>query len=58
MLLDMMRGVEHKAYEAAPPPEPPRLAAADKEVAQLFVARLRRRILQEIGEAKVAEPPG
>jgi hypothetical protein len=57
MLIDMMKDVEHKAGDAAPPPEP-RLAAADKEVVQQFVARLRRQILQEIEEAKAAEPPG
>ena len=59
MLLDMMKDVEHKAVgDAAPPPEPRRLAAADKEVVQQFVARLRRQIMQEIEEAKAAEPPG
>jgi hypothetical protein len=58
MLIDMMKDVEHKAGGvASPPPEPRRLAAADKEVVQQFVARLRRQILQEI-EEKVAEPPG
>jgi hypothetical protein len=58
MLIDMMKDVEEKAADAAPPPEPRRLAAADKEVVQLFVARLRRQILQEIEEEKPAEPPG
>ena len=58
MLIDMMKDVEHKAGDAAPPPEPRRLAAADKEVVQLFVARLRRQILQEIAEAKAEPPPG
>src|SRR6266436_3988837 len=58
MLIDMMKDVEHKAGEPAPPPEPRRLAASDKEVVQLLVARLRRQILQEIEEAKAAEPPG
>jgi hypothetical protein len=33
-----------------------RLAEADKEVVQLFVARLRRQILHEIEGAKVTEP--
>jgi hypothetical protein len=47
MLIDMMKDVEHKAGDAAPPPEPRRLAAADKEVVQHLVARLRRQILQE-----------
>jgi hypothetical protein len=53
----MLKDVEHKAGDAAPPPEPRQLAAADKEVVQLFVARLRRQILQEIDEVKAAEPP-
>ena len=54
MLIDMMQEVEKKAGVAAPPPEPRPLAAADKEVVQLFVARLRRQILQEIEEGKPA----
>jgi len=53
MLIDMMKGVEHKADDA-PPSEPRRLAEADREVVQLFVARLRRQILHEIEEAKAA----
>ena len=57
MLIDMMKDVEHKAHDAAPPPEPRRLAATDREVVQHFVARLRRQILQEIEGAKAAEPP-
>jgi hypothetical protein len=57
MLIDMMKDVEHKAGDSARPPEPRRLAAADREVVQLFVARLRRQILQEIEGAKAAEPP-
>jgi hypothetical protein len=48
MLIDMMKDVEHKAGDAARPPEPRRLAAPDKAVVQHFVARLRRQILQEI----------
>jgi len=39
-----------------PPPEPRRLAAADKEEVQQFVARLRRQILHEIEEARAADP--
>ena len=58
MLIDMMKDVEHKVGDAAPPPEPRRLATADKEVVEQFVARSRRQILQEIEEAKAAEPPG
>jgi len=47
-----MKGVEHKSGGPAPPPEPRPRAVADQEVVQLFVARLRRQILQEIEEAK------
>ena len=46
------------ADAAPPPPEPRRLAAADKEAVQQFVARLRRQVLHEIGEARAADPPG
>ena len=49
MLLNMMKDVEHKAGVASPP-EPRRLAEADKEVVQLFVERLRRQILAEMAE--------
>jgi hypothetical protein len=58
LLINMMKDVERSTGDAAPPPEPRRLAAADKEVAQLFVARLRQQILQEIEEAKAAVPTG
>jgi hypothetical protein len=57
-VIDLMKGVEHKFGEPRPTPEPRRLAAADQEVVQLIVARLRRQILQEIEEAKAAEPSG
>ena len=50
MLFDMMKDAEHKAGVAAPPPEPQRLSAPDKEVVQLFVERLRRQILAEMAE--------
>ena len=53
-----MKGVEHKPGEPAPPPEPRLLTVAGQEVVHLFVARLRRQILQEIEEAKAAEPSG
>ena len=56
MLIDMMKDVERTAGVAAPPPEHRRLAEAEKEVVQLFVARLRRRILRELAEGKGAEP--
>ncbi len=55
MLIDMMKDAEHKAGVAALPPEPRRLDEADNEVVQLFVARLRSQIPQEIAEAKTAE---
>src|SRR5262245_24513960 len=48
MLFDMIKEVEHKAGVVAPPPAPRPLDAADKEVVQLFVERLRRQILAEI----------
>src|SRR5271169_1744062 len=43
MLFDMMKEVEQKAGAAAPP-EPAKLTATDREVVDLFVARLRRQI--------------
>jgi len=52
MLFDMIKDAEHKAGVVAPPPEPRRLDAADKEVVQLFVERLRRQILAEIAAEK------
>jgi hypothetical protein len=58
MLIDMMKDVEHKAGDPAPPPEPRRLAAADKEVVQQLVARLRRQFLQEIEEGKASDALG
>src|SRR6266446_643786 len=39
MLIDMIKDAEHKAGDAAPPPESRRLDAVDKEVMQLFVAQ-------------------
>ena len=54
ILIDIMKAVEHKAGDPVPPPEPRRLAEADREVVQHFVARLRRQILEEIEEAKAA----
>ena len=54
MLFDMMKEVEQKAGAAAPR-EPEKLTATDREVADLFVARLRRQIAAEAAEA--AETP-
>jgi hypothetical protein len=50
MLFDMMKDAEHKAGVATPSPEPRQLDAADKEVVQLFVERLRRQILAEMAQ--------
>jgi hypothetical protein len=58
MLFDMMKEVEQKA--GAAPPEPAKLTAPDREVVELFVARLRRQIAAEADEAADAdasEPP-
>jgi Family of unknown function (DUF5681) len=59
MLFDMMKEVEQKAGVA--PPEPAKLTATDKEVVELFVARLRRQIAAEAAEtaaAAAADQPG
>jgi hypothetical protein len=54
MLFDMMKEVEQKAGAVAPP-EPAKLSATDREIVDLFVARLRRQIAAEA--AQVAEVP-
>ena len=54
MLFDIMKEVEQKAGAAAPR-EPEKLTATDREVVDLFVARLRRQIAAEAAEA--AETP-
>ena len=58
MLFDMMKEGEQKTGAAAP--EPAKLTAPDREVVELFVARLRRQIAAEAAEAALAdaaEPP-
>jgi hypothetical protein len=50
MLFDMMKEVEQKAGGAAPP-EPAKLTATDREVVDLFVARLRGQIAAEAAAA-------
>ena len=55
MLFDMMKEVEQKAGAITTPPEPPKLTASDREIIDLFVARLRRQIAAEA--AQVAEVP-
>ena len=46
MLIDMLKDIEKKAGAAAPP-EPAKFTAADEEVFEHFVARLRRQIAAE-----------
>ena len=46
MLIDMLKDIEKKAG-MTPPPEPPKFTAADEEVLDHFVARLRRQIAAE-----------
>ena len=61
MLFDMIKDVEQKASVASPVPELRRLDAADKEVVQNLVDRIRQQILDEIAaesiEAAGAECP-
>ena len=57
MLFDMLKEVEEKAGTASPP-EPAQLTAPDREVIELFVARLRRQIPAEAAEAAKAAEPG
>jgi len=62
MLFDMLKEVEQKAG-GAPPAEPAKLTPADREVIEMFVARLRRQIAAEAAAAAeapaaAAEPPG
>ena len=56
MLFEMMKEVEQKAGRAAPP-EPAKLTAPDREVVELFVARLRRQIAAEAAETAEAAAP-
>ena len=46
MLIDMLKDIEQKAG-TAPPSEPAKFTAADEEVLEHFVARLRRQIAAE-----------
>jgi len=57
MLADMQKEAEAKAGTASPEPTAPtKLAAEDREVVELFVARLRRQIAAETAEAAAADP--
>ena len=53
-LTDIVERVEHRTGTSPAPPEPPQLTATDREVIELFVARLRRQIAAEAAEAAVA----
>ena len=53
MLFDMMKEVEQKASVTSPAPEPRRLDAADKEVMQQLVDRIRQQILAEIAAESI-----
>ena len=52
MLFEMMKDAEQKAGVAAPAPEPRKLDAADKEVLQQFVERIRQQVLAEVAAQK------
>jgi hypothetical protein len=53
MLFDMIKDVEQKASVTPPAPEPRRLDAADKEVLQQQVDRIRQRILAEMAAESI-----
>ena len=53
MLFDMIKDVEQKASVTSSVPEPRRLDAADKEVMQQLVDRIRRQILAEIAAESI-----
>ena len=55
MLIDMMKDIELKAGEAAPP-EPHRFAPADEQVIKGVVERIRGALLQEIQDMNVENP--
>jgi hypothetical protein len=56
MLFDMMKDAEQRAGVDAPPPEPRPLDAADKEVAEQLVERIREQILAEIAAENTEAP--
>jgi hypothetical protein len=60
-LTDIVQSAERRSEAGAAPPEPAQLTAPDREVVELFVARLRRQIAAEAAEAAAAaasEQPG
>jgi len=58
MLFDMMKDAEQKAGAAAPPPEPPPFTAADEEVVEQLVERIRHQILTEMAAKKADTADG
>jgi hypothetical protein len=53
MLFDMIKDAEQKASVTSPASEPRRLDAADKEVVQQLVDRIRRQILAEMAAESI-----
>jgi hypothetical protein len=53
-LTDIVQSAERRSEAGAAPPEPGQLTAPDREVVELFVARLRRQIAAEAAEAAAA----
>ena len=53
MLFDMIKDVEQKASATSPVPEPRRLDAADEEVVQNSVDRIRQQILAEMAAERI-----
>ena len=53
-LTDIVQGAERRSEASAAPPEPAQLTVPDREVVELFVARLRRQIAAEAAEAAAA----
>jgi Family of unknown function (DUF5681) len=57
-LTDIVQGVERRSEASAAPSETAQLTAPDKEVVELFVARLRRQIAAEAAAAAASDQPG
>jgi hypothetical protein len=55
-LTDIVQRVEPRSETSAAPSEPAQLTASDREVVELFVARLRRQIAAEAAEADSDQP--
>jgi len=56
-LTDIVDDVERRTGASPAPPEPSELTATDREVVELFVARLRRQIAAEAAAAPETEKP-